>query len=138
MIAAIRGAQAAVWQHRTDEAQALIQLAVTQPLPPRYEPFVRGYAAYIQGRVDDAAAEFRKTVALYGFSEVRTPFLEPTELFVRGVGATSDIVQKEMFTFQHHDDSLTLRPEGTASAARAYIQHTVHARQFDEGLHHGC
>jgi serine/threonine-protein kinase len=64
VIAAIRGAQAAVWQHRTDEAQALIQLAVTQPLPPRYEPFVRGYAAYIQGRVDDAAAEFRKTVAL--------------------------------------------------------------------------
>jgi histidyl-tRNA synthetase len=72
---------------------------------------------------------FRSAVELHGFSEIRTPFLEPTELFVRSVGETTDIVQKEMFTFQHHSDSLTLRPEGTASAARAYVQHSVHAKE---------
>ena len=72
---------------------------------------------------------FRKTVELHGYAEVRTPLLEPTELFVRSVGETTDIVQKEMFTFDHHGDSLTLRPEGTASVARAYVEHTVHARE---------
>jgi histidyl-tRNA synthetase len=72
---------------------------------------------------------FRRTVERYGFAEVRTPHLEPTELFVRSTGETTDIVQKEMFTFRHHEDSLTLRPEGTPGAARAYIQHTVHARE---------
>lgn len=72
---------------------------------------------------------FGRVMELYGFAEVRTPFLEPTELFVRSVGETTDIVQKEMFTFQHHGDSLTLRPEGTASAARAYVEHSVHARE---------
>jgi len=64
VIAAIRGAQAAVWQHRTSEAASLIQLAITQPLPTRYEHFVRGYAAYIQGRVEDASAEFRETTRI--------------------------------------------------------------------------
>src|ERR1041384_3913382 len=72
---------------------------------------------------------FRRAVALHRYSEVRTPLIEPTELFVRSVGETTDIVQKEMFTFEHHGDSLSLRPEGTASAARAYIEHTVHARE---------
>jgi histidyl-tRNA synthetase len=74
-------------------------------------------------------AAFRKAVELHGYAEVRTPLLEPTELFVRSVGETTDIVQKEMFTFDHHGDSLSLRPEGTASAARAYVEHTVHARE---------
>ncbi|HVU00190.1 MAG TPA: histidine--tRNA ligase [Polyangiaceae bacterium] len=74
-------------------------------------------------------AAFRRTAELHGYGEVRTPLLEPTELFVRSVGETTDIVQKEMFTLDHHGDSLTLRPEGTASAARAYVEHTVHARE---------
>jgi histidyl-tRNA synthetase len=72
---------------------------------------------------------FRATVERYGFNEIRTPLLEPTELFVRSVGETTDIVQKEMFTLDHHGDSLTLRPEGTASAARAYVEHTVSTRE---------
>src|SRR5215813_8293802 len=72
---------------------------------------------------------FRSTVERYGYREIRTPLLEPTELFVRSVGETTDIVQKEMFTLDHHGDSLTLRPEGTASAARAYVEHTVAARE---------
>jgi len=72
---------------------------------------------------------FRSTVERYGYGEVRTPLLEPTELFVRSVGETTDIVQKEMFTLDHHGDSLTLRPEGTASAARAYVEHAVQSRE---------
>jgi histidyl-tRNA synthetase len=72
---------------------------------------------------------FRSTVERHGYQEIRTPLLEPTELFVRSVGETTDIVQKEMFSLDHHGDLLTLRPEGTASAARAYVEHTVAARE---------
>ena len=71
-------------------------------------------------------AAFRRASALYGFREVRTPIVEPTRLFVRAVGETTDIVEKEMYSFRHHDEDLTLRPEGTAGAARAYVEHGVH------------
>ena len=65
----------------------------------------------------------------YGYSEARTPIIEQTELFVRSIGETTDIVEKEMFTFTgRHDVSLSLRPEGTASMVRAYIENKV-ARQ---------
>jgi len=72
-------------------------------------------------------AAFRRTAALYGFREVRTPLVEATRLFVRAVGEGTDIVDKEMYSFKHHDEELTLRPEGTAGAARAYVEHKVHA-----------
>jgi len=66
----------------------------------------------------------RKTAALYGFKEIRTPTFEATELYKRGVGDTTDVVQKEMYTFSDLDGrSLTLRPEGTAGVARAVIEH---------------
>lgn len=68
---------------------------------------------------------FAQTAKLHGFAEVRTPLLEPTGLFVRSIGDTTDVVQKEMYSFEHHGDPLTLRPEGTASAVRAYVQHSV-------------
>jgi histidyl-tRNA synthetase len=68
---------------------------------------------------------FRNLVARYGYGEVRTPLLEPTELFVREIGEDTDVVSKEMYSFERHDDRLTVRPEGTASAARAYVQHSV-------------
>ena len=59
----------------------------------------------------------------YGYKEIRTPIVEPTELFRRGVGETTSIVEKEMYTFTDQGDhSLTLRPEGTASVIRAYIE----------------
>lgn len=62
----------------------------------------------------------------YGYREIRTPAFEYTELFVRGIGATTDIVNKEMFTFQDRKGrSLTLRPEGTAPVVRAYIEHNL-------------
>jgi histidyl-tRNA synthetase len=63
------------------------------------------------------------TAALYGYREIRTPVFEHTELFKRGVGGTTDIVQKEMYTFDDKKGrSLTLKPEGTACAARAAIE----------------
>ncbi len=62
----------------------------------------------------------------YGYSEVRTPIVEHTSLFSRSIGEETDIVEKEMYTFDDRDGrSLSLRPEGTASAVRAYIEHAV-------------
>ena len=63
----------------------------------------------------------------FGFSEIITPVLERTELFIRGVGQTTDIVEKQMYTFlDKNGDSLALRPEGTASVVRAYIEHQLY------------
>jgi len=74
-------------------------------------------------------AAFARAVGLHGFREVRTPYVEPTALFARAIGETTDVVEKEMYSFVHHDDPLTLRPEGTAGAARAYIEHKIHGRE---------
>jgi histidyl-tRNA synthetase len=66
----------------------------------------------------------------YGFSEIRTPILEKTELFTRGIGESTDIVHKEMYTFvDRNEDSVSLRPEATASVVRAYIQHRMYAEK---------
>jgi len=63
---------------------------------------------------------------VYRYNEIRTPMFESTELFQRGVGDTTDIVQKEMYTFEDKGGrSLTLRPEGTASSVRAYVEHKM-------------
>ncbi len=63
---------------------------------------------------------------VYRYREIRTPMFEQTELFQRGVGDTTDIVQKEMYTFEDRGGrSLTLRPEGTASAVRSYVEHKM-------------
>ncbi len=69
----------------------------------------------------------RETAQLFGYSEIRVPIFEHTELFERGVGETTDIVSKEMYTFKDKSNrSLTLRPEGTASCVRALIEHSVY------------
>jgi histidyl-tRNA synthetase len=71
-------------------------------------------------------ARFRDVLHRYGYAEIRTPIFEHTELFQRGVGTSTDIVQKEMYTFQDRKGrSLTLRPEGTAAVARAVIEHKL-------------
>ncbi|WP_338825754.1 histidine--tRNA ligase [Neomoorella thermoacetica] len=71
----------------------------------------------------------REVSRLYGYREIRTPIFEHTELFNRGVGDTSDIVEKEMYTFiDRGDRSLTLRPEGTAPVVRAFVEHSLEAR----------
>ena len=66
----------------------------------------------------------RRWATRYGFHEIRLPIFEVTTLFARSIGASTDIVEKEMYTFQDRDGtSLTLRPEGTAGTVRAYIEH---------------
>ncbi|GIU18694.1 histidine--tRNA ligase [Shewanella sp. c952] len=66
----------------------------------------------------------RDTVSAYGYSEIRTPIVESTDLFKRSIGEVTDIVEKEMYTFDDRNgDSLTLRPEGTASTVRAGNEH---------------
>jgi histidyl-tRNA synthetase len=68
----------------------------------------------------------RSVFPRYGYRELRTPIFEHTELFVRGIGEATDIVGKEMYTFDDRKGrSLTLRPEGTAGVVRAYVQHTL-------------
>ncbi len=63
----------------------------------------------------------------YGFGEIRLPIFEETELFARSIGADTDVVGKEMYTFEDRDESsVSLRPEATASVARAYIEHGMH------------
>lgn len=74
---------------------------------------------------------FEQTVhqwlAAYGYRNIRTPIVEQTDLFIRSIGEVTDIVEKEMYTFVDHlnNDSLTLRPEGTASCVRAVIEHNL-------------
>ncbi|HVY44428.1 MAG TPA: histidine--tRNA ligase [Minicystis sp.] len=72
---------------------------------------------------------FREHAELHGYGEVRTPMLELTALFARQIGEATDVVEKEMYSFERHDDALTVRPEGTAGAARAYVEHAVHAKE---------
>jgi histidyl-tRNA synthetase len=77
----------------------------------------------VWNHVEAAAREVFRT---YNYQEIRTPIFEETALFVRGVGADTDVVSKEMYTFEDRDgSSLTLRPEATASVIRAYIEHRL-------------
>lgn len=72
----------------------------------------------------------RELFSSYGYKELRTPIIESTDLFKRSIGDTTDIVEKEMYTFEDRNgDSLTLRPEGTASVVRAGIQHGLFHNQ---------
>ena len=71
--------------------------------------------------------EMERLCALYGYRRIQTPTFEDTELFARTAGVGSDVVQKEMYTFEDRADrSLTLRPEGTAPICRAYVQHGMY------------
>ncbi|MBZ5578359.1 MAG: histidine--tRNA ligase [Acidobacteriia bacterium] len=80
-------------------------------------------ATEVWNRVEATA---RAVFRAYHYQEIRTPILEETQLFARGVGAETDIVTKEMYTFDDRDGtSLTLRPENTASVIRAYIEHRL-------------
>ncbi len=76
-----------------------------------------------------------KTCALFGFKEIRTPIFEKTNLFLRGIGEVTDIVSKEMYSWQDRDGSnLTLRPELTASVVRSYIQHNLQNQSSSQRL----
>jgi len=80
--------------------------------------------------------EARAVFRAYNYGEIRTPILEETQLFARGVGADTDIVNKEMYTFDDHGSSLTLRPESTASVIRAYIEHRLDQRPGVQKLYY--
>src|SRR5437660_2042822 len=88
----------------------------------------------VWNRVESSA---RAVLRAYNYHEIRTPILEETQLFARGVGADTDIVTKEMYTFADRDDtSLTLRPENTASVIRAYIEHRLDQRPGVQKLYY--
>ncbi len=79
----------------------------------------------------------RDVFRAYNYHEIRTPILEETQLFARGVGAETDIVSKEMYTFTDRDESsLTLRPENTAGVIRAYIEHRLDQRPGVQKLYY--
>jgi histidyl-tRNA synthetase len=92
---------------------------------------IRGFNDILPGEigkwqfVENAA---REVFEGFGFSEIRIPVIERTELFTRGIGEATDIVEKEMYTFPDRSgNSLTLRPEATASIARAYLEHQIYS-----------
>jgi histidyl-tRNA synthetase len=91
-------------------------------------------ATVVWNHVETVAREvFRR----YHYHEIRTPILEETQLFARGVGQETDIVTKEMYTFEDRDgSSLTLRPEATASVMRAYIEHRLDQRPGVQKLYY--
>jgi histidyl-tRNA synthetase len=94
---------------------------------PRGTFDVLGAQAGVRASLEQSA---RKILEGAGYERIETPTMEATELFARGVGESTDIVQKEMFTLQDGGGrSLTLRPEGTAPVCRAYVEHGMHKRK---------
>jgi histidyl-tRNA synthetase len=93
---------------------------------------IRGFNDILPGTIKRwqvIEEEARKKFELYGFSEIRTPVVEFTEIFARSIGTTTDIVEKEMYTFTDRDgSSITLRPEGTAGVVRSFIENSIYAR----------
>ncbi|HVO29397.1 MAG TPA: histidine--tRNA ligase, partial [bacterium] len=79
-----------------------------------------GMDLLLWARIEEAA---RRVFPAFGYDEIRTPIAEKTELFTRSIGAATDVVEKEMYTFDDKGDSLTLRPEGTAGVVRAFVEH---------------
>ena len=87
------------------------------------------------GKWKDLEDIIYKTCNLFGFKEIRTPIFEKTNLFLRGIGEVTDIVSKEMYSWQDRDGSnLTLRPELTASVVRSYIQHNLQNQSSSQRL----
>ena len=93
---------------------------------------IRGFKDILPGEVElwqAIESVARQLLEDFGFKEIRIPIMERTELFARSIGEDTDIVEKEMYTFQDRKgDQITLRPEATASIVRAYIQHRLYAK----------
>jgi histidyl-tRNA synthetase len=93
---------------------------------------IRGFKDILPGEVEKwqyVEGEARRVFGLFGFLEFRIPILERTELFSRSIGEATDIVSKEMYTFLDRDgDSITLRPEATASIVRAHLEHGLNLK----------
>jgi histidyl-tRNA synthetase len=103
-------------------------------------PSVKGFHDVLPGESARWAAlegRARDVFAQYNFREIRLPIVERAGLFQRSVGETTDIVEKEMYAFTDRDGSaLALRPEGTASVVRAYVEHTIYAREAVSKLYY--
>ena len=85
-----------------------------------------------------AEQQLRDVLGAYGYSEIRLPIVEKTELFKRSIGEVTDIVEKEMYTFDDRNgDSLTLRPEGTAGCLRACLEHGLLHNQVHRLWYYG-
>ncbi len=86
-----------------------------------------------------AEKQLRETMSKYGYREIRTPVFEYTELFIKGTGETTDIVNKEMYTFEDRGGrSISLRPEGTPSVIRAYLENNLYKkRNFQKLFYYG-
>lgn len=99
---------------------------------------VKGTCDILAGEIEiwqEIERVVRDVMALYGYSEIRTPVFEETGLFARSIGEDTDIVGKEMYTFEDKGGrSLTLRPEGTASVVRAFIEHSLDQRGLPQSL----
>lgn len=93
---------------------------------------IKGFNDILPGDVErwqHIEATARRVFGLYGYAEIRIPILEKTELFCRSIGDTTDIVEKEMYSFvDKGENAVTMRPEGTASVMRAYIEHKLYAQ----------
>ena len=97
-------------------------------MPPRGTRDILPAEARLRERVTSTA---REVFEAYGYGRVQTPTFEETEVFARGVGESTDIVRKEMYTFVDGSGrSLTLRPEGTAPVVRAFVEHGMHKQQL--------
>ena len=109
---------------RSTPAEQVIQMSL-QVTAPRGTKDVLPSETYKWHYVE---AILRKTASDFGYSEIRFPTFEHTELFLRGVGETTDVVQKEMYTFTDKGGrSISLRPEGTASVVRSFLEHSLYA-----------
>ncbi len=114
------------WEERASGARAVgpVSEGGRRAAAPRGTRDVLPAEARVRERVIDAA---RDAFARYGYGAIVTPTFEETEVFVRGVGTSTDVVRKEMYTFEDRGGrSLTLRPEGTAPVVRAFVQHGMH------------
>src|SRR5699024_4875528 len=93
----------------------------------------RGTEDLLPGQVEIwqyAESVIKDVVKHFNYKEIRTPIFEHTELFQRGVGDSTDIVQKEMYTFKDRGDrSITIRPEGTAAVVRTYVEYKMYGLQ---------
>ena len=97
-------------------------------MPPRGTRDILPAEARLRDRVTSTA---REVFEAYGYGRIQTPTFEETEVFARGVGDSTDIVRKEMYTFVDGSGrSLTLRPEGTAPVVRAFVEHGMHKQQL--------
>jgi histidyl-tRNA synthetase len=101
---------------------------------------IKGFNDILPGEVEKwqyVEATARRVFELYGFSEIRIPIMEKTELFARSIGDATDIVEKEMYSFvDKGDNRVTLRPEGTASVMRAFIEHKLYAQDSVSKLYY--